>query len=1361
MARPRSKKARAALLWPQLALLALLVGACSSDGCSSGCGGITPLAGGYPADKRIENAAALRLTQQGIDFLEANIGVLASQLLGGGQGVIEFPVDESSGTVGGFIDYTICPGGPDPATKRCIVEMDLANANLSITPLPNHNIQVAGPVPIRIQQLPLDNSLDDLDITLSGNGSCPGENSTFQNVQATIDLSLEVDLDTTHARYGYSRIRILNVQISQTDIENGINFCNGGIFGALLNFARGFIIGFIYDSFLGTINDTVQEQLCQKANPAVSPPCPTGTNDVDGICRYGSTPDDECVPMALGLDGHANLSGLLASVSPGTKGGMDFLLAGGGASVRDDGSGFHWGDLNPIGGGATVGAMGGVEPNPISGCVPMSSLALPTGLKIPNELIDDSLAATGWPAGMAGPHIGIGVSESYFNYALNGMYNSGLLCIGISTETVDLLNSDTLGLLAGSLKNLALQRQKAPVAVVLKPKQPPHVTFGNGTNLDTDPLLHLELREAGFDFYIFSHDRFIRFMSAEFDIDAPINLTVTPEGLVPVMDKLTIANGKVSNSELIKEDPAVLAAALQGLLSGQIGGLLGSGLGPIDINGALASLGMELVIPESVEGMGSPGLRTVTKDGERFLGIFAALQVAGQNPANIETEATVEDVQTDERGLRAETITPDNAPVVVLQVEAAGADGRAVEHQARVDGGVWKPWSRDRFLRVTDDSLRLEGRHEIQVRSRVVGQLYSVDPTPEVLEVLIDTQAPTVTLLPVDEEGVGKVDVWDLVSGDATLVRFRFDGQTFSEWRRAGDLKAIVVPEEAELIEFELADEKGNVGTAQQEIIRGAPRDAGSGCGCALPGEQPARSGTPWELALIALAGVLTASRLRRRARQSAAHAAAAAGVLATGAFSGCSCDDETKPDTPLTPYTCVDPCVPLQPGLIGSYTSTVVAGDGTLWVAGYLEADYDNVDLQGQPLQYGDLVVGRYDGTQVAWEIVDGVPTEPAADGTVFDLNGFRGGQSAPGDDVGLWTSIGVVDENPVVAYYDRTNKALKYASHDGTRWTVTTVDDGPSNDVGRYASLVVEGSTAVIAYLAIEPASDGFITSKVKLARGGASGFTFEDVDVNTSTPCRPDFCIGSICAIDTGLCSASASGCTPDCAAGDECVQQNGAPTCVAAPKTKLDAYPFATGTYLSMVPNPAGGLAIAHYDRVAGTLVALASSGSGWSRVVVDGGVAPDGSIGDVGIGASLFVDAQGWHLSYVDGYNEALKYAQVVGGVVQSVEVVDDGLGNGLGTADGLHVVGDDSFIDVTPQGEVHISYQDATTGKLRYAVGVPASTGHTWTVKEAQTDGFGGFFSSQVKLDNQLRLVHWWRKSKERTEGNVAVISPP
>ena len=132
--------------------------------------------------------------------------------------------------------------------------------------------------------------------------------------------------------------------------------------------------------------------------------------------------------VAEPLGGGANAgTGGAAGGSAGNAG------TGGGSSLRDDNSGYTWGDLAVVGGGATLGIYGGVEPNPISKCVPLSNLPLPKGIPIPSELLDDSLI-NDWPQNLAGPHVGIGVSERFFNYALSGMYNSGLLCLGITTK---------------------------------------------------------------------------------------------------------------------------------------------------------------------------------------------------------------------------------------------------------------------------------------------------------------------------------------------------------------------------------------------------------------------------------------------------------------------------------------------------------------------------------------------------------------------------------------------------------------------------------------------------------------------------------------------------------------------------------------------------------------------------------------------------------------------------------------------------------------------------------------------------------------------------------------------------------------
>jgi MYXO-CTERM domain-containing protein len=631
----------------------------------------------------------------------------------------------------------------------------------------------------------------------------------------------------------------------------------------------------------------------------------------------------------------------------------------------------------------------------------------------------------------------------------------------------------------------------------------------------------------------------------------------------------------------------------------------------------------------------------------------------------------------------------------------------------------------------------------------------------------VDAEPPTIVVRE-GEDGRVTLEVSDRVSSAAGLVaRVSLDGGAWSEWRPVAELASLDAGESG-TIEVEAKDEEGNVATAEQALIRGRAVAGDSGCGCTVAGSPSSGGGNVAGLLGLGLLGV--ALRLGRRAkkptpRQKAGPVFAAVTMAIASTYTGCSCgDDVDVKDGPKG--GCVEPdCVTLQPGLAGAYTSLAVSGS-TIWVAGYAEADWNS------DLSWGDLVVGKHEGDKgVAWVPIDGVPAEPPPDPKATNVNGYRGGQTSPGDDVGLWTSIAIDPSgHPAVAYYDRTNKALRFASTtDDTTWTVSTVDSRPSGDVGRYAKLVYLNATPVIAYLAIEPTADGAVQSSVRVATGSSTGtWTFEDAVIDAATPCRKAFCAsGTECVATTGLCTATLSddSCGGACGSGKACVDQGGSPACVDTyDKSKLDSYPEAVGDYIAAVPDGKGGIGIAYYDRVRGNLGVASKSGGAWTTLIVDGATA-DGATdtGDMGIGASLFIDGAGdWHLTYVDGLNENVRYARLTGGTtVAAIEVVDDGLSlDGVKFEDGQHVVGDDSNVLVLPSGEVHVTYQDATSGKLRYAVGAPSGDSHTWTVKAVDHEGFGGAFSSQIIVDGAVKLAHWYRVGGQEVRGDVAIQSP-
>ena len=1360
-----------------LALVLLLwLAGCAGGGCGGGgcsCAGVTPLAEGFDVERRIENSATARITDAGFNFLESNMGALATQMLG--DSVLTFEIPTSNSTL-----VDVCPDGPKPnaTPPECIAEIDVAgldltsNAAYGLIPGAPHRLRLRGKLPLRVKKLPLAIAGPDVFLTVTGNNQCSG-NQSFANIELTIDMSIEIDQDPTHSRFGYTRMRVENVVIDENDVENSLKFCDGFITAALLNLIKPLLIGQLVDPLVKTVKTQINSQMCQQANPDLSPPCPSGTQNVEGVCRYGNSPDAACASVILGSDGNIDIGSMFASLSPGAKGGFDFVFAGGGEGLRTDGSGYHWGDLNPVDNGASLGLYGGTEPTPITGCVPLANVALPSGIPFPDELLANTVS--GWPAGEQ-PHFGLGINERFTNYMLAQTYNSGALCLGI---TADALGAGVplttalvgVGLGASSMTELGRQKQAAELAIVMRPQTPPHMTFGNGTDIATDPSVRLTMDQLSLDFYVWSLNRFIRVMTTTLDVDIPMNIIVTPQGLQPAIDKIAVANATVTNASLLREDPSKIAAALQDLLGSLLGSALGDALPPINISDQLSGLGLTLNIPPSVEGKGSPGLRKLVKGNDNYLGIFASFGLANaQNaaaPLRSATKAELVSLEVDPEGLRLGSYRRDNGPRATLLAGSSLDDGNhLIEWQYKLDTGPWHPFTRERYLTVTDPWLRAEGRHTAYVRSRIVGQVNSLDPEPVAVTLLIDGGAPTLRV-DQDSDGLVVVRAGDVVSGNKTQVRVRLGHlnsggeMRFDAWSQWQDADAVLPfdPNDADEIEVEARDQDEHVTTVSQPL-RGRDAATGAGCQCALvktPSAAAPKRGLAWLIAgLLAMAVVV---RRRRRStpavvarRRWARTVAAATVIVAASTASGCSCSGDA--DNGIASCRKRGDCQVLAPGLVGAYTSAAVAADNTIWVAGYLEANWQD------SLQYGDLVVGRYDGERVLWKVVDGWDPEEVVDEERYDPQGFRGGRVDPAYDVGLWTSIALDGAgHPAVAYYDATLRALRYASFDGEQWSTTIVQQLPNADLGRHAKLLLVGGTPQIAFHFREPGEGGHVTSGVRLARGssvsaGDAHWSFEDVATDTTTPCRAFLCAaGSACVIDSGVCADKSKDCNPACGTSDECVMLAGNPTCAAVyDANKTENYPDALGLFISAALRPDGSVGLAYYDRIHGDLVVAHKEGDSWQQIIADG------EAGDAGIGASLAIDAQGnYHLAYVNGLDEALNYTMVEGGSTPgAVEIVDDGLGH----ADGHHLVGDDAHIFVTQSGEIRISYQDATDGTLNYAIGTPAGGAHNWSSKVLAQDDFAGFFSSQIEVKGQLKVLNWWRRAAPSARGDVRLLSP-
>jgi MYXO-CTERM domain-containing protein len=1352
-----------------VAMFALTVFACEGGGCSSceGCG-VRPIPGAFPLADRIDNSAQVRLTSSGIDFIESNIGDIATLFIADG---LRFPVGRQTidGPLG--IRLTICED------DNCALQIEIND--LELQPEAPNRLRAA----IRV-------ILDSRDLAGSRRrwpGSCDLDLDTRRGDRDYVGLVADVVFTNTTqpARQGYTRVALENVGLaSGEDIENADIDLSGGFLGSCnlgdIGFIKSFIIGLVEDQLSGVLDGALDEQLCQRRGEFG---CPTGTFSVpddtaESVCRFENRGDAECVPILLGTDGQGDLGGtLLGGFSPGTHAYGQFLLASGGeGEAVDEGmSLFFFGGFR----GTDRTFTNSPAHHP---CVPGPDVVTPPELPTIPRIA--AFRSNTIPGTTTATHVGIGLSEAYLDYAGYGLFDSGMLCLGAGTRLSQQLSTGLVSALIQSLPDLTFPISNAALTIAVRPQRPPEFTIGTGTA--EDPLLQILLPVTELDFYVWSTERYVRFMTFQTDLEVGVDLSVEANQLVPTIRYIQAGNSTVSNSELLAENPTILASTLESIIQ-SFAGMFTSGLSPFDLP---AIMGFELDVPPE-------GIRRVQEGDDRFLGIFANLRLAtGPAPltAPVETRLELSDLRLDRESMHPAHWNEGEGNSVWLHFDADGPSGVEYEYSYRIDGGPWSAWTRDSRIRVQDEVLLLQARHEVEARARVAGEPASVDETPARASLLIDILAPTVRVERTADGVV--VTASDVITAAEQLeVRYRIGG-TWTDWGRTFRLD---LPYDGDDVAVEVRDEAGNVGSARAALIRGLPNpNAGDGCGCSAPGT--GSSGLPLGLlGLLGAAGVVVARR-RRGGRRLLTFL----GLMALPALAaGCDCSGEMMPVEPCEggcraarlPNTmgeicceatdmCVgydldDLCEPgfqctpdnvvlddgcgvscstctarpaLEAGILATYLDAVLDAEGNVAISGYSPGVADGLES----IPYGDLVFGQWNGSSVSWEIVDGAPSMPVTN----DPSGWRGGVSAAGPDVGQWTSIGRLGSDYVISYYDVTNGALKVALGSPGAWQTHTVDD--AGDAGRYSSLVVtpEGVT-VVAYLRIEESTEtpGQVVSTVMVATAnvatpsGPTDWTLTEVTASPM-PCRAQFCESAPTCLASGQCVRATTDCASTCDSPSVCF--NG--SCVESiPSGFVEDLVPAVGLYTSLAVDPTGGLGLVYYDRTAGDVYGVRFDGSAWGTpFLIDGYARNDPFVGDSGQSANLAIDSAGlWHVAYVDGAEETLRYAQVQSnGTVVTREVVDDGstIDGTTRHSDGRHIVGDDASVVVLEGGGVRIAYQDATAQNL--VVSARAPGGGAWTINHVDTEDSTGYWADHHLLGTTSYIVTWWRSRMGRSTSN-------
>lgn len=854
---------------------------CGSGGIA-GCGGMEalpnqPAPWGFPMDQAIEGGIQARITKPGFDKVSSLIPSLAGSALPTQSSPMCLPQDTqnvSLSIVSGDFNYCnmTCTGSTSGCPIWLSLRPDLAPPGGIGVSVPdnstaaNVNIDIAFDAHVRV---PLRaRACEDLighvctgwfDICSTGNPLRLDTNGTHIRAQ----IPLGIDPPT-----GKLTIALGNINIDALNLQAG----GCGVAGDVLNFVLGIVNAFASSAIGNLVVNLIKPQL---------------ESLIQGF-----------LPNPPGLVGRMDLASTLADYNPPKEAGLEMLMVAGGY-VSGKAGGLNLGVITGINSDRDLSSRVGTAgtPDPINSepslCVPVRPVydlgGPPWNLPLQPLRLDHMLMPAGDFSGAPDPtdamgntqDLAIGVSRTFLDLAGFHLYNSGTLCLSISGGVLSALNAGTLQVLVPSLSNI-LENKKAPVAIVLRPQQPLMFTLGTGT--PDDATLQIHATDLRLDFYTFIEERYVRLFTLALDANLGLNLAITMDDqgnpaiapMITGLDKSSIQM-RVSNTDLLQEDPAKLVKLLSNIIdvaAGQLGG-------------AIKPIALPSLMGFSLDDLTIQRVQTPEDD---FLGIFGSLKQDPEGmmarvspdvvqvrrlPNRIGATAAIVDVSVPPPDVIRATLLADkpaagDLPSVTLSL---GGTANDLEWSYRIDGGFWHPWSTDARPTISDASFLLQGHHAIEVRARVHND-WTTESTPQHLDVIIDSAPPDLKLVP--EDGRVEFKASDNVSDDDTL---RYSWQTPDGWTEPSTIQSFLTLNDAWAATAQgtrpllvaAYDEQGNrtvahldLGSLNQFHGRTTTPTSGSGCSCTVGGSDANAGGPLALLVLVSFVGLFFRRSFRR-----------------------------------------------------------------------------------------------------------------------------------------------------------------------------------------------------------------------------------------------------------------------------------------------------------------------------------------------------------------------------------------------------------------------------------------------------------------------------------------------------------------
>ena len=866
---------------------ALAVIGCSSGGGGAGCGGLQPLPNNarYTGPKT-DNALNIRLSPAGVNYLNSNWQSLIGLFAPGNK--LSFPfacakfnvpvlgdvyIADQGGPTGGKLDGT-CDAKDQPAV------IDATITGFGLVPAPPDKINATLTLQINTPRIMLKKGCIECSIDFDSNrdpgGACPstlpdggvtsGNIQNCNRVAATVQFTIDQKWDKL---LSFNITGVNGTQVcgssgapakpscfdpGDLDLNDECGctlctcyacsfVCDAADWDPIKNFLLEQLSPLLQDQIKGALAD----QSCESCGSGMKA-CPTagGTAAVceNGVCMDKSVNPAKCVPRFLGVEGRMALASLLGGFGVPPTAELDLSAAAGSSVTVDQ--------------GISLGMRAGIKAVTVAPCV--APAIAPTFQPVPAPNFDDPSAAP------AGYHVGMGIASPFLNTAFHEAHQSGALCIQVNSASVGLINTGLFKTFLPSLGKLATRDGKdAPMMIVLKPARPPTVVVGQGTfdpvtKKPIKPLLLVNMVDTTVDFYAMIDERYARLFSLTADIGLPLSLIFEGcDKVVPALGdlKTLITNIRTANSEMLAEDPKVLADLIPAVI-----GLAEPALAGALKGFSLPQLGsLKLKVNKTV-GLGQIG----TTEAYNHLGLYATLLAANATCA-VQAPVTFAALKRSIMPAASEMLLqgkPLPWPVAVLEVRNLTGQGTS-EFAYRVDDGMWSTFLAPTAageLEVSHPAFLMQGDHVIEVRGRYEEEAHGFS-RPVKVAFRVDWEAPELTLQLDRVQDRILATARDVVSPvEALQWSYRVGQGEFSDFGPAREI-ALSAVEAWGGVTVRVRDEMGNVAEAAWRLPTVAERPAGPSSEAADPRTSgcAAVGGAPLVLGLLAALG------LRRRKR--------------------------------------------------------------------------------------------------------------------------------------------------------------------------------------------------------------------------------------------------------------------------------------------------------------------------------------------------------------------------------------------------------------------------------------------------------------------------------------------------------------